>query len=58
MVALAMFNLFFDLERIFEETSLIPASSKTTLVALPAITPLPGAGIMETLALENLASTG
>jgi len=54
IVALAMFNLFLDLESILEETSLIPASSNTTLTADPATTPLPGAGWITILALEYL----
>ena len=41
IVALALFNLFFDPERIFEEMFFIPAKSQIVLTAPPATKPLP-----------------
>ena len=44
IVALAIFKGFLETERIFADTSFIPAKSMTYRATLPAITPFPGLG--------------
>ena len=42
IVALAIFKGFLETERIFADTSFIPAKSMTYRATLPALTPFPG----------------